>query len=237
MSVQHSENRPEVKKEHRKYAVVAVASGRGIIDYFYGIGVDVVIDGGQTNNPSVDAFLEAFETFDAEHIIVLPNNSNVILTANQAADMYKISDVRVIPTASIVEGYSALSMMNLWYDTVEEVIEDMVSGLDTVTTAYVTTATRDANMNGVAVEKGKYIGISDKEILVCGSDKLATADELIDRIMSESDKEVIVAFYGAGVTESEAETLKSKIEEKYPMVETGFIEGKQDVYDFIISLE
>lgn len=237
MSVQHSENRPEVKKEHRKYAVVAVASGRGIIDYFYGIGVDVVIDGGQTNNPSVDAFLEAFETFDAEHIIVLPNNSNVILTANQAADMYKISDVRVIPTASIVEGYSALSMMNLWYDTVEEVIEDMVSGLDTVTTAYVTTATRDANMNGVAVEKGKYIGISDKEILVCGSDKLATADELIGRIMSESDKEVIVAFYGAGVTESEAEALKSKIEEKYPMVETGFIEGKQDVYDFIISLE
>lgn len=237
MSVQHSEAQAEVKKEHLKYAIVSVASGKGIIDYFYGIGVNVIIDGGQTNNPSVDAFLDAFKSLDAEHIIVLPNNSNIILTANQAASMYDAADIRVIPTKSIVEGYSALSMMNLWCDTVEELIEDMSSGLSTVTTAYLTTATRDACMNGIEVEKGKYIGLADKEILVCGEDRITCAAELIRKITSEVEKEVIIVFYGAGVSLEEAEVLKSQLEEEYPLADIGFIDGKQEIYDFIISLE
>lgn len=237
MSVQHNEIQAEAKKEHLKYAIVSVASGKGIIDYFYGIGANAVIDGGQTNNPSVDTFLDAFRSFDAEHIIVLPNNSNIILTANQAAEMYKESDVRVIPTRSVVEGYSALSMMNLWCDTVDQLIDDMSSGLSTVTTAYLTTATRDARMSGIDVEKGKYIGLSDKEILVCGEDRVETAAELIRKITSEVEKEVIIVFYGAGVPEAEAEELKAILENEYPLADIGFIEGKQEVYDFIISLE
>ena len=237
MSVQHSEVEAAApKKEHVKYSIVAVASGEGIINYFYGIGANVVINGGQTNNPSVDAFLEAFDAFDAEHIIVLPNNSNIILTAQQAAKMYN-GDVHVIPTKSIVEGYSALSMMNLWCDTVDELISDMSMGLSTVTTASVTTATRDTVMNGIDIKKDKYIGIEGKNIIVCNDDKLETASCLIRDITSRMEKEVIIVFYGASVTTQEAETLKEELEKEYPLADIGFIEGKQEVYDFIISLE
>ena len=146
-------------------------------------------------------------------------------------------DVHVIPTKSIVEGYSALSMMNLWCDTVEELISDMSMGLSTVTTAYVTTATRDTVMNGVDIKKDKYIGIEGKNIVVCNDDKMQTASYLIHDITSRMEKEVIIVFYGASVTMEEAENLKEELEKEYPLADIGFIEGKQEVYDFIISLE
>lgn len=238
MSVQHSETVTEApKKEKVKYAVVAVASGEGIIDYFYNIGASAVINGGQTNNPSVDDFLNAFEAFDAEHIVVLPNNSNIILTANQAAEMYKSCDVRVIPTKSIVEGYSALSMMNLWCDSVEELISDMSSGLSSVVSAYVTTATRDTTIAGLPITKGSYIGIKNKEILNSCGERFEAVTDLITKVMNEDEKVVIIVFYGKNVPETEVDTLKAWLEEEYPLVDIGFIEGKQEVYDYIISME
>lgn len=238
MSVQHSETVTQAPaKEKVKYAVVAVASGEGIIDYFYSIGATAVINGGQTNNPSVDDFLKAFDGFEAEHIIVLPNNSNIILTANQAAEIYKNSDVRVLPTKSVVEGYSALSMMNLWSDTVEELIADMTSGLESVVSAYVTTATRDAFMDGVEIAKGDFLGIRNKEILVSLNNRFEVATTLIDKVMAEDEKAVIIVFYGQNTDEAEVEALKGYLEENYPLVDIGFIEGKQDIYDYIISME
>jgi dihydroxyacetone kinase-like predicted kinase len=238
MSVQHSETVTEApKREKVKYAVVAVASGEGIIDYFYNIGATAVINGGQTNNPSVDDFLKAFDGFEAEHIVVLPNNSNIILTANQAAEIYKNSKVHVIPTKSIVEGYSALSMMNLWADTVEELIEDMTSSLSGVVSAYVTTATRDAFMDGVEITKGDFLGIKNKEILISCDNRFKTATTLIDNVMAEDEKVVIIVFYGKNADETEVEELKTYLEENYPLVDIGFIEGKQDIYDYIISME
>jgi dihydroxyacetone kinase-like predicted kinase len=236
MSVQHSEVQAQEAKEHVKYAVIPVASGQGIVDYFYGIGASYVIEGGQTENPSVDDFLKAFDAFEAEHIIVLPNNSNIILTAKQAAEIYN-GDVHIIPTKSIVEGYSALSMMNLWCDTVEELIEDMSSGLSNVVSASVTTATRDAFMDGVEISKDNFIGIANKEILVCGQERDSVALNLIKKICDEAEKDVIIVFYGANVDEFSAEALKAQIEELYPLADVGFIEGKQKVYDYIISLE
>lgn len=238
MSVQHSETVTQApQKEKVKYAVVAVASGEGIIDYFYSIGATAVINGGQTNNPSVDDFLKAFDGFEAEHIIVLPNNSNIILTANQAAEIYKNSDVRVLPTKSVVEGYSALSMMNLWSDTVEELISDMTSGLESVVSAYVTTATRDAFMDGVEIVKGDFLGIRNKEILVSLNNRFEAATTLIDKVMADDEKAVIIVFYGKNTDEAEVEALKDYLEENYPLVDIGFIEGKQDIYDYIISME
>ena len=235
MSVQHSEVQVENKKE--KYAVIAVASGAGIKDYFSDIGASYIIDGGQTNNPSVNAFLEAFRSVNAEHIVVLPNNSNIILTANQAAAAYKDCDVRVIPTRSIAEGYSALSMMNLWSETVEELIEDMSLNLGNVTTGYVTTAIRDAQMDGVDVKKGAYIGLDDKHIQVAGSNCVETAEALITKLMEKEPKDVLIVFYGDGVSLEEVERLEAFLDREYPMVDTGFVDGKQSVYDFIISLE
>lgn len=237
MSVQHSEIQTEEKREKVKYAIIPVASGEGIVDYFYSIGASRVIDGGQTNNPSVEAFLEAFRSFDAEHIVVLPNNSNIILTANQAAEMYTECDVRVIPTKSVVEGYSALSMMNLWCDTVEELIEDMSMSLGSVTTGYVTTAIRDTHMDGLDVKKGEFIGLDGKHLLVTETDRLSAAKALIRKVMEASHKDVIIIFYGQGVTQEEVDQLQEFLDAEYPLVDTGFVDGKQGVYDFIISLE
>lgn len=244
MSVQHSEiqsntsaNARAEEKDKVKYAIVAVASGEGIVDYFYNIGANAVIDGGQTNNPSVSDFLAAFDRFEAEHIVVLPNNSNIILTANQAAEIYKEASVHVIPTKSITEGYSALSMMNLWCDTVDELIEDMSSGLSNVTSAYVTTATRTTNMNGVDIEKDNYIGLRGKEILLCNSDRFYTVTSLIKAIMEEDEKAVAIFFCGKSVSEEETDALRTFMENEYPLVDFGFVDGKQDVYDYIISLE
>ncbi len=240
MSVQHSEieqGAAEPEKEHLKYAVVAVASGDGIVEYFESIGANVVINGGQTNNPPVDAFLDAFKKFDAEHIIVLPNNSNVVLTARQAAELYTDSDVRVIPTKSIVEGYSALSMMNLWCDTVDEVIDEMTCGLENVTTASVTTATRDTEMNGIKIQKDNYIGLADKKILSCGDNKVSVAMHLVAAVDGIEEKEVFTVFYGKDVTDAEIDELRARLAENYPLCDVGFVNGKQDVYSFIISLE
>ncbi len=237
MSVQHSEVAAQEKKEKVKYAVIAVAAGQGIKEYFESIGASYIIDGGQTNNPSVSAFLEAFSKFDAEHIVVLPNNSNIILTANQAAEAYKDCDVRVIPTKSIVEGYSALSMMNLWSDTVEELIEDMSMNLDSVTTGYVTTSIRDTHMDGLDVRKGDYIGLADKHILTTNTDRVAAAKDLVRRITAEHPKDVIIFFCGETVTQEETDDLAAFLSAEYPMVDVGFVDGKQAVYDFIISLE
>ena len=237
MSVQHSQTQTENKKKKVKYAVVAVASGDGIKEYFESIGASYIIDGGQTNNPSVSAFLEAFDRFDAEHIVVLPNNSNIILTANQAADSYTACDVRVIPTKSIVEGYSALSMMNLWCDTVEELIEDMTSNLDNVTTGYVTTSIRDTFMDGLDVKKGDYIGLADKHILTATDNRVTAAKDLVRKITAQAHKDVIIFFCGQGVTQQEQDELAEFLQTEYPMVDVGFVDGKQGIYDFIISLE
>lgn len=236
MSVQHSEA-PEQKKEHMKYAVVTVASGQGIVDYFYEIGANFVIDGGQTDNPPVEAFLTAFRQFDAEHIVVLPNNSNIVLTARQAAEMYKDADVRVLPTRSVVEGYSALSLMNPWCETVEELIREMGAGLQNVVSAAVTTATRDAVIGDVAVKKDRFVGLIGKEIRVCACERNAVTLQLIASVTEQAEKDVIIVFYGKNVDESEAQALREQLEARYPLADIGLIDGKQEIYDYIISLE
>lgn len=201
------------------------------------IGASYIIDGGQTNNPSVSSFLEAFDKFDAEHIVVLPNNSNIILAANQAAAAYTQCDVRVIPTKSIVEGYSALSMMNLWCDDIEELIEDMTCNLDNVTTGYVTTSVRDTNMDGLDIKKGDYIGLDGKHILSSGDTCVEAAKKLVEQITAVTPKDVVIFFYGQNVTPEDIQQLSDYMQNRYPMVDVGFVEGKQAVYDFIISLE
>ncbi len=236
MSVQHSETVAQ-KKDPVKYAVVATASGEGIIDYFKQIGAAAVIDGGQTNNPSSQDFIDAFETLNAEHIIVLPNDSNIVMAANQAAQMYDKTDVRVIPTKSIAEGYSALSMMDLSYDTVETVIEEMSAYLPDVTTGYITTATRDAEIDGVTIGKGHYIGLTPKHIYCDGVDKIDVAMALFAAIPEMADKQVMTVFVGKDVSQAEQDRFATAFNEAYPLIEIGFIEGNQDVYSFIFAIE
>jgi dihydroxyacetone kinase-like predicted kinase len=237
MSVQHSEGKQEAPKEHLKYAVVAVAAGEGIMEYFKSIGAHEIINGGQTNNPSVDDFLEVFHRLDAEHIIVLPDNSNVVMTARQAAELYRQTDVRVIPTKSVVEGCSALSMFNPWCESVEELVAEMSCGLDSIVTGYLTTAIRDTNMGGLDIKKGNFIGLDRETILTRGENKVDTALSLVREITDRGCGEIIIVFRGAGVTDEEAADFEQRLRAAYPCADIGFIDGKQEVYDFILSVE
>lgn len=239
MALQHNESIKEnkKKKKHQKYAIATVASGRGIQEYLTGIGADVIISGGQTDNPSTEDFINAFDTLDADYIVVLPNNSNVIMAAKQAAKIYDKADVRVIETRSVAEGYSALSMMNNSVDTVEELIEGMSFGIPNVTTGYITTATRDSSMGGVAVKQGDYIGLDRETIRSSEKSKTDAVMGLLKNLPGIDEKEVLTGFFGNGVTEEEAEALKELIEESFPMLECAFIEGDQPVYDYIFALE
>lgn len=238
MSVQHSEVRREESNAPRvKYAVVAVAAGEGIKNYFKEVGVSEIVDGGQTHNPSAEDMIQAFKKLNAEHIVLLPNNKNVILAAQQAARMYKGSDVRVIPTVSVAEGYSALSTMDTQADTVEDFVDSMSRCLGHVTACYVTTATRSTVIGGVDIRCGDYIGLADEKILCAEKDKVDAADALLKSLPDIGDKEVITVFCGADVTEEDKAELYSRITEKNPLMDCAFIDGGQELYSFIMSVE
>lgn len=223
--------------KHVKYAVAAVCTGEGIKQYFREIGVSAVIDGGQTHNPSAEDMIAVLGTLNADHIILLPNNKNVILAAKQAAEMYGGADVRVIPTSSVAEGYSALSMMDLDADSVEELIEGMTAGLSRVTTCYVTTATRDASIGGVDIRRGDFIGLDGDSILCAEKTKVDAAATLLSKLEDIDDKEVITVFCGSDVTERDKAELGAIITEKNPLTDCNFIDGGQELYSFIMSVE
>lgn len=238
MAVSHNDSHSKENATPRvKYAVIAVASGEGIINYFMESGATAVVDGGQTNNPSAEDFVEAFKKINAEHIIVLPNNSNIVMTAEQAGKMYKEANVHVIKTKSIAEGYSALSMMDLTLDTVWDVISEMTCYLGNVTTGYVTTATRDAIFDGIEIFKDDYIGLTNDTILSDSPDKIDAAIGLLKNLPDIDDKQVVTAFCGKDVTEEEKNNLCDYLLQLYPLLEIGTIDGMQEVYSFIFAIE
>lgn len=246
MTLQHNETVEEkkstlsdmnkgVKRARRKYAVITVANGQGLIDMFKDLGADVVINGGQTNNPSSESFIEAFNEVNADHVFVLPNNGNIVLTAEQAAKMYKDSDVRVIPTKSIGEGYSALSMLDYDSGEVDELESTMKSDMKNSVTGMLTQAVRTTQVSGVHVNKDDYIGFSGSTMLVSSPDKKQSIKSLTEKIAFE--KEFIIAIYGNGASSEEREWFGGYIAENYPSAEFYEVHGEQDVYDFIIIAE
>ena len=230
-----SDMNKKVKRARRKYAVVTVANGQGLIDMFKELGADVVINGGQTNNPSSEAFIDAFDEVNADHVFVLPNNGNIVLTAEQAAGMYKDSDIRVIPTKSVGEGYSALSMLDYDSGEVDDIEQSMKSDMKNSVTGLLTRAVRTTSVNGVHIEKDDYIGFASGTMLVSTPDKIQSAKALIDKI--SDGKQFFIAIYGNGATNEERETFSAFIAEKYPDVEFYDVHGEQDVYDFILIAE
>ena len=228
--------RRKYKKQHVKYAIVAAASGKGMIDFFRNEGALAVIDGGQTNNPSAKEFVDAFVSVDADYIIVLPNDSNIIMTAKQAAGIYDGADVRVIETKSMAEGYSAMSMADLTLSTIEEVIHEMTHYLPNVTTGYITTATRDAVIGGVDVKEGSYVGLTT-EILSSDTDITRTTLDLFAALPDIDDKQVVTIFYGKDITKEDALALGDALAKQYPLMEFGFIDGAMDVYFYMFAIE
>lgn len=237
MSVQHSEVVAESKPEWQRFAVVATATGEGLIQFFKEIGVSQVIDGGRTNNPSAEDFIAAFKKINADHILVLPNDGNVVMTAEQAAALYKEAQVHVIPTRSLAEGYSALSMMDLSVSSIEQVLEDMTAPLQNVTTGYVTTAIRDARLCGVEIREGDWMGLEKDTVYASTDCPIKAAMALFAGLPAMEDKQVVTAFAGKGVPAEEIAALEEAFSEAYPLIEIGFIEGGQDVYRYIFAIE
>lgn len=249
MTVQHNESaekteqekvepiKPKKKKAVRtKFGLVTVATGKGLIDTFTEFGADVVIDGGQGKNPSIERFIEAFDDANADHIFVLPNNSNIIMAAKQAAGIYQGSQIYVVETKNFGQAYSILSMLDYSADNPLAIVENMRSDMANVVTGMVTSSIRTANIDGVEIEKGQYIGFTDKVMQVATDDKVSTFNALAEKL-SASDKEFMIAVYGADVTEEQKQVVRESVTEKYSNLEFYEIDGGQEVYDFIMILE
>lgn len=242
MTEQHNEiigqNAPQsepVKREQAEYGIISVVAGEGIKHLFEEQGCHYVIEGGQTMNPSTEDFLKAIDELNAKNIIILPNNSNIIMAANQAAQVTEDVNVVVVPSKTIPQGYTALMMFNE-HASVEDNTEEMNQAITEVKSGQVTYAVRDTQMNGVDIKENDFIGILDKDIIVSVPERFESACALVDKMIDE-DSEIVTILFGEGVDEDEADELAEYIESKYEDVEVTIFDGQQPVYSYIISVE
>ncbi|MFW5794416.1 MAG: DAK2 domain-containing protein [Bacillota bacterium] len=222
---------PAIKK---KYAIVSVVNGDGLKQTFIEMGCDYIIDGGQTMNPSVEEFIKATEQINASHIIIIPNNKNVLLSAETARDMVEDKSLHVLPAKTIAQGYSALTMFDATED-IDTNISEMTNYLDKVKTGEITYAIRDSKNNGVEIKKDDYMGIYDGEIITSDKSRISTAIKLIDE-MVDKRSEIITIIYGKDAKQSEVDEVVTYIEENFDL-EVDLIAGGQEVYSYIISVE
>ncbi|MBE6680209.1 MAG: DAK2 domain-containing protein [Ruminococcaceae bacterium] len=239
MSVQHTETAeteaPAEKAPKKKYGVVAVTNGPGLEALFKEFGTDEIVEGGQTQNPSTNDFLDAFAKVNAEHIFALPNNSNILLAAQQAAELYKGAKIHVIPSKNIGTGYVALSSMNFDAKNPDDIISEVEEAMSRVTAGYVSPAIRDADMNGVHVTNGDTIGIVNKEIVVSHPDRLTAAAALAEKLLD--GKFMLTVFTGKDADAKEQEDLQAEIAKMNPDAEVYFIDGGQEIYPYIFVAE
>ncbi len=225
------------RHERTKVQIVAVASSPEIVKLFQNMGVLGVISGGQTMNPSAEDFLSAFDLVNADDIIVFPNNSNIIMTAKQAANMYTKSKVHVIASKSIVEAYSALTMTDFADQSVQENIDVMEEQIHHVVPLEVSRAIRDSVNNGISIKKGDYIGIHGGNVVSKDRSILKAVIKMLKTIPNMDEKSVFTVFYGKDATEKMKADLKAYFEKTYPMMDVVEIVGGQPVYPFIMALE
>lgn len=225
---------PAAQEPKKEFGFVCVSVGEGLNEIFRGLGADEIIEGGQTMNPSTEDILKAIERVNAEHIFVLPNNKNIVMAANQAADIAE-DDVIVIPSRTIPQGIIAL--INFIPDrSAKENQEAMLGELENVKTGQVTFAVRDTEIDGKQIKQDDYMGIGDKSILSVGEDLKETTLALIDELVDE-ESSIISIYYGDQTTENAALEISAVLEEKYPDIEVEVNDGGQPVYYYIISVE
>ena len=222
-------------RPREKYGIVTVAAGEGLIAAFKECGADVVIEGGQTMNPSTQDFIDAFGKINADTILVFPNNSNIIMAAEQAAGLYKKADVRVIPCTSIGEGYFGIASADRSMSDADQVIEAIREAVSGITCAMVARAIRNSDSGEVNVTKGDYVGYVGKNIL-CDAPTRQEALEALCEKLDAGHKDVMLIFAGEDVPEGEAAGAEKVLSAKYPSLEIMFNNGSQPVYDYIIVL-
>ena len=219
----------------KRYGFISVSAGAGLSEIFEGLGVDVVIEGGQTMNPSTEDMLNAIDKVNAENVFILPNNSNIILAANQAQSIVTDKNVYVVPSKTIPQGITALINFDETADA-ESNFENMSSEMKNVKTGQVTYAVRDTSMDGKEIKQNDIMGIGDKTILSVGKDIESTTIDMLSQLIDD-DSELISVYYGEDVTEEDAEAVVAKIEEKYPDTDVELQPGGQPIYYYLVSVE
>ena len=220
--------------EEKDYSFITVSMGDGMTETFKSLGVDYVVAGGQTMNPSTEDLLKGVDKVGGKVIYLIPNNSNIILSAEQARD---ISDreIIVIPSKSVPQGIAAMLAFNE-EATKEENKENMIEALESVTDASVTYAVRDTTIGGKEIHKDDIIGIASKDIISSGKTIFDVVTETVEKLMND-DISLVTLFYGEDVKEEDAEKVRETLEEKYQDIDIDVIEGNQPIYYYIISLE
>ncbi len=241
MSLQHNNIIAEEKdfaplKARKKYGVVAVACGEGLKETFRNRGADVIVDGGQSMNPSAESFIAAFDEVNADVIFVFPNNGNIVLTAQQAAHLYDRSDVRVIESTTIGAGYASLAMLDTSSEDTDAIVEELRMAMEGVVTAEISHCVRDAVMDGNEMHTGDYIGFVGKKLLSVNKKRLDTVCETIEKIGFDN-YDVCILFCGKDATDEEAEQIEKYVKSRYRGKELYIIDGGQDIYDYIMIIE
>ncbi|KUP07073.1 hypothetical protein Q75_05955 [Bacillus coahuilensis p1.1.43] len=221
-------------KEKREFGIVTVSMGEGIADLFRSIGASYVIEGGQTMNPSTEDIVKAIEEVHANKVILLPNNKNIIMAAEQAAEVSE-ADVVVVPSKTVPQGMAALLSFNP-SATLDQNKDGMTTALSFVKTGQITFAVRDTNIDGVEIAKDDFMGIKDGKIVLTDKDKFDAAKRLLETMLDE-DAEILTILFGEDVLESEVEAIVEFVESTYEDVEVEVHNGKQPLYSYIFSVE
>lgn len=243
MALQHNEEmsdeeREESKKiEHKKYTIVAVASGDGLVKQFEAFGADKVISGGQTMNPSTEDFLKAFKQLDTEYIYLFPNNKNIVMAAKQAAALYKGAKVKVVASNSIPQCFSALTMLDFSSDDPELILGSFNEAIRNVVSGEVTTAIRSTKVGGVQISKGDHMAIVDDKIVFAGKQKNKILVDLLNKVSGINDKYLCTVIFGKDATEEERQKNLAAIASKYPNLEVVTLDGGQAVYKYLVAVE
>ena len=238
MKAERSRKQPEKVKTNeppKKYGFVSVASGDGLVEIFNEVGVDYVIHGGQTMNPSTDDILSAVEQINAENVFILPNNKNIILAANQARSICEDKEIFVIETKSIPQGISAMLAFNEALEP-EDNFQAMKETTEDVKTGEITFAIRDTSVDGMEIHKNNIMGITDDGIKAVGEKVYDVTLDVIDQMVDE-DSGMISLYYGEDTSEGDAEKLKDFLTEKYEDLEVDVRYGGQPIYYYILSVE
>lgn len=229
------EQAPDAPK--KKYGIVTVCNGEGIEELFLELGADRIVNGGQTQNPSTQDFLDAFKETYAENIFVFPNNGNILMAAQQAADIYTDAKIYVIKSKDLGMGYVALSSMDLSDPEPESVFNAALEAMANVVTGYVSPSIRNADLNGVHINKGDHIGIVGKEIKVSEPSKGEAVRALVDGMLESGDKGMITLFFGKDATDEDRSEIMEYLDEKHHSIEAYYVDGGQDIYPYIIVTE
>ena len=225
----------ENKEPPKDHGFISVSVGEGLSQIFRELGVDYLIEGGQTMNPSTEDMLNAIEKVNAKTIYIFPNNKNIILAANQARDLTEDKEIIVVPTKTIPQGISAMISF-VPEKGGEENLASMTDAISRVKTGQITYAVRDTRIDDKEIHEGDIMGIGDAGILAVGRDRLQVAEEMVAEMVDE-ESEIISVYYGEDVSEEDAEALCDSLTEKYPECEVELNQGGQPIYYYLISVE